>query len=419
VSGGDSAYPGGTKAGCRFCGAPLRRTFVDLGMSPLCESYLTESELYGMEPFYPLRAFVCERCFLVQLQAHVSGEEIFGKEYAYFSSYSDTWLEHCRSYVEQITERLHLGRQSKVIEIASNDGYLLRNFVARGIPCLGVEPAPNVAEAAVQSGVPTVVEFFGTGLARKLENIGWSADLLIANNVVAHVSDLNDVVRGMKMILAEDGVITIEVQHLLRLLERNQFDTIYQEHYCYFSLLVAREVLAEHGLSVFDVEELSTHGGSIRIYARHAGGSPPLPSVAKLIEEEEAKGLRRIETYAAFGEKVAETKFRLLEFLIRARREGRTVAGYGAPGKGNTLLNYCGIRTDMIDYVVDRNPYKQGRFLPGTHIPIYPPEKIAETEPDYVLILPWNLKEEIMGQLEYVRRWGAKFVIPIPELEIC
>jgi SAM-dependent methyltransferase len=419
MSGSEPTAGGEPRRCCRFCGAPLSHTFIDLGMSPLCESYLTGDQLREMEPFYPLRAFVCERCLLVQLEAHVSGEEIFGREYAYFSSYSDTWLEHCRAYVETITERLALGKGSRVIEIASNDGYLLRNFVARGIPSLGIEPAPNVAEAAVAKGIPTIVKFFGTPLARELAGEGWSADLLIANNVMAHVPDLNDFVRGMKLILAERGVITIELQHLLRLIEGNQFDTIYQEHYCYFSLLAAQGVLSEHGLSIFDVEELPTHGGSIRIYARHADGRPPLPSVPGLVEQEEAKGLRRLETYSAFGEKVAKTKFQLLEFLIRARREGRSVAGYGAPGKGNTLLNYCGIRTDLLDYVVDRNPYKQGRYLPGTHIPIFPPEKIAESKPDYVLILPWNLKEEIMEQLKYVRQWGARFVIPIPELQVC
>jgi len=387
-------------------------------MSPLCESYLTREELHRMEPFYPLHAFVCDACFLVQVEEFVSGRKIFGDEYAYFSSYSDSWLRHAERYADTITERLDLGEGSLVVEIGSNDGYLLQNFVAKGIPCLGIEPAPNVAQAATEKGIPTQVRFFGVDLAGELVDEGRRADLLLANNVMAHVPDLNDFVRGMKTLLAEGGTITVEVQHLLRLMEGNQFDTIYQEHYCYFSLISVQAVFASHGLSLFDVEELPSHGGSIRIYGRHADDRPPLPSVTRLLEEEEAKGLRRIETYLSFGEKVVETKCKLLEFLIQARRAGKKIAGYGAPGKGNTLLNYCGIREDFLDYVVDRNPYKQGRFLPGTRIPIFPTEKIAETKPDYVLILPWNLKDEIMAQLEYIREWGARFVVPIPELEV-
>lgn len=404
--------------GCRFCGSPQLHTFVDLGMSPLCESYIPRERLNQMEPFYPLQVLVCGACFLVQLPALVSGEEIFGQEYAYFSSYSRSWLQHAAAYVEMITARLQLNRRSQVMEVASNDGYLLKNFVARGIPALGIEPARNVAEAARASGVETLVKFFGVSTARQLVSLGLQADLLIGNNVLAHVPDLNDFVAGLKVLLRESGVITCEFPHLLRLINGNQFDTIYQEHYCYFSFLAARQVLARHGLTIFDVEELPTHGGSLRIYARHAEDHrhPVTTAVTQLLERELASGYRQLPTYFTFAERVHETKRKLLDFLIRVRGDGKRVAGYGAPGKGNTLLNYCGIRQDFLEYTVDRNPYKQGKFLPGTRIPIFPPEQLMETKPDFILILPWNLKDEIAQQLAYVRDWGAQLVVPIPEL---
>jgi len=404
---------------CRFCRNPIRRTVVDLGMSPLCESYVEAARLDDMEPFYPLHVRICDSCLLVQLRAYVPPEEIF-TEYAYFSSYSTSWLEHARRYADMISERLPLGRDKLVVELGSNDGYLLQAFVERGIPVLGIEPAGNVAEVAVERGVPTVVAFFGADTARRLAAEGRRADLLVANNVLAQVPDLNDFVAGMRLLLAPGGVATIEVPHLLRLLDRNQFDTIYHEHYSYFSLGTLQRILSAHGLTIFDVEELSTHGGSMRVYAAHADGhgGPAHGSVADLLAREDAAGLSTPEPYASFAARVEETKRRLLEVLISIKREGKSVAGYGAPGKGNTLLNYCGIRGDLIDYTVDRNPYKQGRFLPGTHIPIVHPSKIAERRPDFILILPWNLKDEIIEQLSFVRDWGARFIVPIPEVVV-
>lgn len=405
---------------CRFCGAAELKLVVDLGMSPLCENFLACDQLQEMEPFYPLRALFCENCCLVQVEEYVGGREIFCGQYAYFSSFSDTWLQHASDYCEQMIERLGLDAGSQVVELASNDGYLLRNFVQRGVPCLGIEPAENVAAAASRQGVPTLVEYFGTDLARQLKAEGREADLLVANNVLAHVPDLNDFVAGMKLLLKPQGVLTVEFPHVMRLIENNQFDTIYQEHYCYFSLLAVERVLAAHGLTVFDVAELPTHGGSLRIFARHAelAELPVTQAVHVLRSREVALGYDRLETYRHFAARVEETKRALLAFLIDAKRAGKRVAAYGAPGKGNTLLNYCGIRTDFLDYVVDRNPYKHGRFLPGTHIPVYAPDKISETKPDYVLILPWNLQDEIVRQLSYVRSWGAKFVVPIPQLNV-
>lgn len=404
---------------CRLCSEPLRRTFVDLGMSPLCESYLPPEQLNQMEPFYPLHVLVCEKCFLVQLGEYVTPDHIY-TEYAYFSSYSDSWLRHARQYVDMITERLKLGPQSLVIELASNDGYLLQNFVQKSIPVLGIDPAANVAPSAVKRGVPTLVRFFGVETAREVLAQGKQADLLLGNNVLAHVPGLNDFVAGMKLLLKPGGVITMEFPHLWRLMEANQFDTIYHEHYSYFSFITAEKTFARHGLTLFDVEELPTHGGSIRIYGRHAEDSEKaiMPSVTALRQREQELGFDRLETYTAFDGQVKETKRKLLDFLIKVRREGKTVVGYGAPGKGNTLLNYCGIRTDFIDYTVDRNPYKHGKFLPGTHIPIYPTDRIAQTKPDYVLILPWNLKDEIVNQLGYIREWGGRCVVPIPEVSV-
>jgi SAM-dependent methyltransferase len=406
-------------APCRFCGAPLTESVVDLGMSPLCESYLSRDQLDRMEPFYPLHAFVCGQCFLVQVEEYVRPEGIFG-EYAYFSSYSESWLRHAREYVARIVPALGLGPGSRVVEVGSNDGYLLQYFVARGIPVLGIEPAANVAAAAVARGVPTRVLLFGRDTAPRLLAEHGPADLVIGNNVLAQVSDLNGFVDGIATLLAPRGVVTMEFPHLVRLIEENQFDTIYHEHFSYFSLTTAERVLAAHGLVLFDVEELPTHGGSLRIYVRHAADSsrPVTAAVAALRAREETGGFRRLERYRAFAEQVHETKRRLLEFLIAARRQGKTVVGYGAPGKGNTLLNYCGIRTDFLEYTVDRNPYKHGKFLPGTHIPIFPPERIHETRPDYVLILPWNLKDEIVEQMAGVRAWGAQFVVPIPDLKV-
>ncbi len=406
-------------ATCRFCGTALRHTFVDLGMSPLCESYVSLEKLNGVEAFYPLHVQVCEKCYLVQLQEYVSREEIF-TEYAYFSSFSNSWLRHASDYADQMVSQFGFNKSSFVVELASNDGYLLQYFVRKGIPCLGIEPAINVAQVAIEKGVPTLAKFFGEQTARELATEGKSADLLLANNALAQVPDVNDFVKGMKIALARRGVITVEFPHLMRLMEENQFDTIYHEHFCYFSFITSEKIFAAHGLTLFDVEELSTHGGSLRIYARHAedDSKPVALRVTELRQREIAAGFDQMATYSHFAERVMETKRKMLEFLIRVKREGKTVAGYGAPGKGNTLLNYCGIRTDFLDYTVDRNPYKQGKFLPGTHIPIFHPDKLRETKPDYVLILPWNLADEISQQLSYVREWGGKLVVPIPEVRV-
>jgi hypothetical protein len=406
-------------AHCRFCGAPLRHTFVDLGMSPLCESYLSVDQLNQMEPFYPLHVYVCEDCFLVQLEEYVSPEEIF-TEYAYFSSYADTWLQHARDYTGLMIERFGLNEGSHVVEVASNDGYLLQYFVEREIPALGIEPARNVAQAALEKGVPTLIEFFGVDCARRLAAEGKQADLLVGNNVLAQVPDLNDFVAGLKILLKSQGVITIEFPHLMCLVAENQFDTIYHEHFSYFSFITAEKIFAAHDLTLFDVEELPTHGGSLRIYARHSDdASKPIGErVVGLRDREERAGITGMAYYIAFEEQVKETKRKLLEFLVQARRGGKKVAGYGAPGKGNTLLNYCGIRTDFLDYTVDRNPYKQGKFLPGTHIPIFHPDKIKDTRPDYVMILPWNFKDEIMQQMASIRDWGGQFLVPIPEVKV-
>ena len=404
---------------CRFCGSVVRHTFVDLGMSPLCESFLSREQIDQAEAFYPLHAYVCGECFLVQVKEYVAPEGIF-TEYAYFSSYSDSWLRHARSYVDMITARLGLDARSHVVELGSNDGYLLQNFVAKGIPALGVEPAANVAATAREKGVPTVVVLFGEAAARDLATGGKQADLIVGNNVLAQVPDLNDFVKGVKVLLKPGGVVTMEFPHLLRLMEENQFDTIYHEHFSYFSLLTAVRIFQAHGLRLFDVEELGTHGGSLRIYVSHAddAAKPVTERVRKLAAREAAAGLQDLARYAQFTEQVHETKRRLVEFLIGAKRQGKSVAGYGAPGKGNTLLNYCGIRADFLDYTVDRNPYKHGKFLPGTHIPIYPPRRISETRPDYVLILPWNLRDEIMEQLAEIRSWGGQFVVPIPDVKV-
>jgi len=400
---------------CRFCGASLNRTVVDLGMSPLCESYPAAADLNRGETYYPLHVYVCEECWLVQLEEYESAENIFS-DYAYFASHSDSWLKHCESYCHKAAARFGLGLESFVVEVASNDGYLLQYFVRQGVPVLGIEPAANVAKAAVEKGVPTKVRFFGTKLAEEMAAEGKRADLVIGNNVLAQVPDLNDFVEGLRILLKPDGVLTLEFPHLLKLIEFNEFDTIYHEHFSYFSLISTLKILEGHQLRVFDVEELKSHGGSLRIYACRAECSVHKTgqAIERVLADERRTNLERPDGYDKFAQKVQQTKLALLEFLIAAKREGKSVAGYGAPGKSATLLHYCGIGKDLIEYTVDRNPYKQGRFLPGTHIPICHPERIRETKPDYVLILPWNLKDEIMQQLKCVREWGGRFVVPIP-----
>lgn len=404
---------------CRFCDVQLEHSFVDLGLSPLCQTHILPSELNKYEPFFPLHAFVCTECWLVQLDEFVSPEEIFS-DYDYFSSYSASWVEHARRYTEHMTGLLELDESSLVMEIASNDGYLLQHFVEGGIPVLGIEPAANVAQAAIDKGIRTSVQFFGEGSAGSIRHEYGSADLLLGNNVLAHVPNINDFVKGMKVLLAETGTITMEFPHLLNLIQLNQFDTIYHEHFSYLSLQTVDKIFSHHGLEIFDVEEIPTHGGSLRIYARHSGVGTggPKNSVHELIEKERAFGLDSIETYQKFENKVKETKRKLLQFLIDAKSANKTVVGYGAPGKGNTLLNYCAIREDFLDYTVDRSPQKQGKYTPGCRLPILDPAVIKETRPDYILILPWNLKQEIAEEHSYVKDWGGKFVVPIPEVQI-
>jgi predicted TPR repeat methyltransferase len=403
---------------CRICRSRVRRTFVDLGMSPLCESFLTRSQLDQVEAYYPLHALVCGECFLVQLQEYVSPDHIFS-EYAYFSSYSTSLVEHARSYCHMVKDRLRLGPHSLAVELASNDGYLLQHFLPLGVPVLGIEPAANVAEAARRRDVPTLVEFFGTMLAERLVAEGKRADLIIGNNVLAQVPDLNDFVAGMKLLLAPEGVITLEFPHLERLIAENQFDTIYHEHFSYFSLLTTDRLAESHGLKIIDVEKLETHGGSLRVYLAHAASTRrPSPRVSELLEHEIESGLLETETYARFSDQVRRTKRNLLSFLIAAKEQGKTICGYGAPGKGNTLLNYCGIGTDFLDFTVDRNPYKHGRFSPGMHIPIKPVEVIDAAKPDYVLLLHRNLRDEIVRQMRHIGDWGGKFIIPIPDVHV-
>ena len=406
--------------GCRFCGAALRRTFVDLGMSPLCETYPSAADLNRPEVYYPLHAYVCESCFLVQLDQYESAEKIFG-DYPYFSSYSDSWLKHCETYCESMRQRFGLNEDSFVVEVASNDGYLLQYFVRNQVPVLGIEPAANVAKVAVEKGVPTLARFFGTTLAANLASKGSLADLVIGNNVLAQVPDLNDFVEGLRVLLKPQGILTLEFPHLLQLIERNEFDTIYHEHFSYFSFLTAVRILDSHGLKVFDVEELPTHGGSLRVFACRTEDSARRvePNVAKLLEKEKKARLDSVEGYETFASQVKQTKFALVDFLLNAAQQGKSVAGYGAPGKSATLLHYCGIGKDLIAYTVDRSPHKQGRFLPGSRIPIHHPDRIRETKPDYVVILPWNLKDEIIDQLHFIREWGGKFVVPIPKVTIC
>jgi len=408
-----------TEPACRSCAAPLSATFCNLGLSPLSNAFVKPADAGRMEAFYPLHARVCGNCFLVQLEEFESPQKIFG-DYVYFSSYSDSWLAHCKAYARMVVERFALGPSSQVVEIASNDGYLLQYFHRVGIPVLGIEPAANVAAVAREKGITTEVCFLGADTARGLAQRGVRADLLAGNNVFAHVPDLNDFTEGLRILLAPDGVLTLEFPHLLRLIEERQFDTIYHEHFSYFSLLTAARVLSAHGLRVFDVDELPTHGGSLRVYACHEAASAARmtsrPDV--LVAREKSAGLTELNTYVQFDDQVRATKRALLRFLIDAREQGKRVVGYGAPAKGNTLLNYCGIRTDFLDYVVDRSPHKQGLLLPGTRIPVHAPERIAQTRPEYVLILPWNLKSEIVEQMQVITSWGGRFVIPIPTLEV-
>ena len=402
-------------AGCRFCSVALQDVFADLGMSPLANSYLPPEGANAMEPFYPLRALVCRSCFLVQLEAYESAAHIFS-DYAYFSSYSTSWLDHARRYVEMAVERFDLGPGSLVVELASNDGYLLQYFRAHDVPVLGIEPAANVAEVAIEQGVPTRVEFFGAQTATALAAES-QADLLLGNNVLAHVPDLNDFVAGLPIVLKPEGVITMEFPHLMRLVEDNQFDTIYHEHFSYFSFLTVQRVFAAHGLRCFDVEELPTHGGSLRIFGCHEDASHQETEPARgLAERERAAGYDELDLYRSYSARVRASKHEILEFVISLKREGKRIAGYGAPAKGNTLLNYCGLGRDFIDFTVDRNPHKQGLFLPGTHIPILAPAAIDEQQPDVVFILPWNLREEIMGQLEHIREWGGQFLVRAPAI---
>ncbi len=403
---------------CRFCATPLQHTFADLGASPLANSYLSPEQLHRPESFFPLHVKVCSNCFLVQLPEVESPENIFS-DYAYFSSYSDSWLEHARRFAAMAGERFALDSQSRVVEVASNDGYLLRFFAERQIPVLGIEPAANVAAAAETLGITTRVEFFGSALARRLVAEGHGADLLVGNNVLAHTPHLNDFVAGLSLLLKPQGVLSLEFPHLLRLITENQFDTIYHEHFSYFSLRTAQQVLQDHGLRIFDVETLPTHGGSLRLLAcRAAAQRPTLPTVQAVLQTEQAAGLDTLQPYLAFGEQVKTTKRRLLRFLIEAKEAGRQVVGYGAPAKGNTLLNYCGIGCDFLDYTVDRSPHKQGHYLPGARIPIFDPDRIAQTRPDDVLILPWNLRQEIMQQMAHIRDWGGRFVVAVPQLQV-
>ena len=403
---------------CRFCDEPLDHVFADLGTSPLCESFVDPARAHEAEPFYPLVARVCGSCWLVQLEEFVSPEAIF-TDYAYFSSFSESWLDHARRYVDMVVERFGLGPSSRVVELASNDGYLLQYFAPHAVPVLGIEPAKNVALEAEARGVPTLTEFFGRAVGARLRDEGRGADLVIGNNVLAQVPDLNDFVGGIRALLNPDGVVTLEFPHLVRLMEENQFDTIYHEHFSYFSLLTAERILGHHGLAVFDVDELPTHGGSLRVYARHAAaGGEAAPAVAALRDREKGFGIDDVAAYRRFQEGVSATKRELLSLLIDLKGDGASIVGYGAPGKGNTLLNYCGIRTDLLDYTVDRNHHKHGKLLPGTRIPIHPVDRIRETKPDYVLILPWNLEAEIRAQMGDIREWGGRFIIPIPRAVI-
>ena len=405
---------------CRACDINLSEPFLSLGNSPLSNAYLSKDDVHKMEPYYPLELYVCEKCFLVQLEEFETARNIFSSDYAYFSSYSESWLQHCKNYVEMMISRFGFDKDSFIVEIASNDGYLLQYFRQHNIPVLGVEPASNTAEAAIKKGIPTDIAFFDVSYAKGMRDAGKLADLIIGNNVLAHNPNLNDFVEGLKIALKPDGVITMEFPHILKLIEQNQFDTIYHEHFSYLSFHTVQTLFAAHDLMLFDVEEISTHGGSLRIYGKHKNDrSKTITRRGEdLLEKEKSFGLVDVHTYYNFREKVESTKRKLLQFLIQAKNEGKRIVGYGAPAKGNTLLNYCGIRTDFLDYTVDRNPFKQNKYLPGTHIPVKHPDKIKEDKPDYILVLPWNIKDEIIEQMSFIRAWGGKFVVPIPEVRI-
>jgi SAM-dependent methyltransferase len=405
---------------CRACDTPLTHTFVDLGTAPLCQRHVTPDRFSHAESIYPQHVYVCTDCFLVQLPQYVAREEIFDADYAYFSSFSESWLRHAESYVDMAATRFKLGATSQVVEIASNDGYLLQYFAARGIPCLGIEPTANTAAAAQAKGIPTLVKFFGRDTAREVLQQHGPADLILGNNVLAHVPDINDLVAGIKILLAPGGTVTMEFPVLSKLIENNYFDTIYHEHFSYLSFTTVRGIFARHGMVLFDVEDLPTHGGSIRIHGRHAEdhSRPETDNARAVLEREQRAGHSDLAYYDRFGEQVRESKRQILQFLIEAKRAGKTIAAYGAPGKGNTLLNYCGIRTDFIDYTVDRSPHKQGNFLPGSRIPIRAPEEIDRTRPDYLFVLVWNLKDEVMKQMAHIRQWGGKFVIPLPQIQV-
>lgn len=403
---------------CRFCNSPLRHSFADLGMSPLANSFLNQSQLKREESLYPLHVFICEKCLLVQLEEFETPDKIFS-DYAYFSSYSETWLKHAEDYVEMMISRFKINQKSHVVEVASNDGYLLQFFKKKSIPVLGIEPAANVAEVAINKGIPTITKFFGENTARELSQSGKQTDLLIGNNVLAHVPNLNDFVSGLRTLLKPRGIITLEFPHLLQLIKHNQFDTIYHEHFSYFSLIVVQKIFSFHKLTVFDVEELPTHGGSLRVFIKHEDEKPQISNnVHEIIEKEKKFGLDNIVIYTSFQKKIEEIKKNIRTFFVSAKKEKKTMIGFGAPAKGNTLLNFCKIGTEFLDYVVDNSPHKQGLYLPGTHIPITNPQKIHETKPDYVIILPWNLKDEIIDQISFIREWGGKHVTLIPEVKI-
>lgn len=405
---------------CRLCGAGIAHSMVDLGKSPLCETFLTQEETASVEYFFPLHAVVCDQCWLVQVKEYnVPADLIFTDHYPYYSSFSTSWVEHARKYCEMIAQRLALGGEKLVVELACNDGYLLQHFPKYGVNnILGVEPSGNVAEEASKKGIPVIVDFFGASLARRIKEERGPAALVLGNNVLAHVPDLNDFVSGVKILLAEDGTATFEFPHLQNLVEQNQFDTIYHEHFCYFSAIAIDAIAKAHGLVFFDVEEIPTHGGSLRVYLAHEGKEDVRQSVRDIIAREERLGYKTVALYEAYEEKVKETKRKLLAFLIEAKNAGKTVVGYGAPGKGNTLLNYCGIGPDFLDFTVDRNHHKHGRYTPGTHIPVLPVEALDAAKPDYVLILPWNLRKEIAAQMKHIGDWGGKFVVPIPEATV-
>ena len=405
---------------CRFCNTPLHHEFIDLINAPPSNAFLTEKQLNEPEIFYPLKLFVCHNCFLVQIYEYKDSKEIFNQNYAYFSSYSTSWLEHAKKYVDMITDRLRLGTESHVMEIASNDGYLLQYFKEKQIPCLGIEPSSNTAQAAREKGIDTLEEFFGVELAERLAQEGKKADLIIGNNVLAHVPDINDFVAGLKIALKNGGVVTMEFPHLMRLIEENQFDTIYHEHFSYLSFHTVRRIFAKHGLVLFDVEELITHGGSLRIYARHDEDESKsvTPNVAELLRKEAARGMLKLDYYLDFQQKADKVKYALLSFLLEQKKRGKKVVAYGAPAKGNTLLNYCGVKKDLIEFIMDASPHKQGKYLPGNHIPVVDEAKIRKAKPDYVLILPWNIKTEITEQLSYLRDWGGRFVMAVPEIKI-